>query len=56
MVEEKLFDDAIRLASLWLAHSKVETAKEYRDQVEASVQTIYHGLVAVRERIGKLTP
>ena len=53
MVDEKLFDDAMRLASLWLAHSKVDTAREYRNQVEASVQAIYHGLLAVRERIEK---
>ena len=53
MIDEKLFDDAIRIASLWLAHSKVETARDYRDQVESSVQATYHGLIAVRERINR---
>jgi len=53
MIDEKLFDDAIQLASLWLTKSKAATPKEYRDQVEGSVQTIYNGLVAVRERIEK---
>ena len=51
MVDEKLFNDAIQLASLWLAKSKAGNPKEYRDQVEGCVQTIYNGLVAVRERI-----
>jgi hypothetical protein len=51
MVDEKLFADAIQLASLWLAKSKSTTAQDYRDEVEASVQTIYNGLVAVRDRI-----
>jgi hypothetical protein len=51
MIDEKLFNDAIQLASLWLAKSKTATPKEYREQVEGSVQTIYNGLVAVRKRI-----
>jgi hypothetical protein len=51
MVDEKLFNDAIQLASLWLAKSKAATPKEYRDHVEGCVQTIYNGLLAVRERI-----
>jgi len=51
MSDEKLFSDAIELAALWLKQSKAATADEYRNQVEASVQTIYGGLLAVRERI-----
>ena len=51
MIDEKLFNDAIQLASLWLAKSKATDPKEYREQVEGSVQTIYNGLIAVRERI-----
>jgi hypothetical protein len=50
-VNEKLFDDAVRLASLWLEKSKADTVQGYRDQVEGSVQAIYHGLLAVRGRI-----
>ncbi len=52
MVDEKLFTDAVQLASLWLAKSKAATPKDYRDEVEATVQSIYGGLAAVRERIG----
>jgi hypothetical protein len=51
MVDEKLFNDAIQLASLWLAKTKAGNPKEYSDQVEGSVQIIYKGLVAIRERI-----
>jgi hypothetical protein len=51
MIDEKLFNDSIQIASLWLAKSSVETAAEFRKQVEGSVQTIYNGLIAVRQRI-----
>ena len=51
MIDEKLFADAVELASLWLAKSKATDAAEYRQQVEASVQTIYGALRAVRDRI-----
>jgi len=51
MVDEKLFNDAIQIASLWLANSKAESTEEYRRQVEGSVQSIYNGLIAVRDRL-----
>jgi hypothetical protein len=53
MIDEKLFDDAISLASLWLAKTEARSAQEFRDDVEGSVQAIYHGLLAVRDRISK---
>ena len=51
MIDERLFADAVQLASLWLGKSKAADAAEYRQQVEASVQTVYAALVAVRDRI-----
>jgi hypothetical protein len=51
MIDEKLFDDAMQLASLWLANTKATTHQAFRDEVEGSVQAIYSGLLAVRERI-----
>jgi hypothetical protein len=51
MIDEKLFNDAIQLASLWLTKSKAADPKDYRDQVEGCVQTLYKGLLAVRERL-----
>ena len=52
MVDEKLFDDAMRLASLWLSKTQAQNSQTFRDEVESSVQAIYHGLLAVRHRIG----
>jgi hypothetical protein len=51
MVDEKLFDDAMRLASLWLSKTQAQNSQTFRDEVEGSVQAIYHGLLAVRDRI-----
>jgi hypothetical protein len=51
MIDEKLFDDAVQIASLWLAKSNAETPAEYRQQAEGCIQTIYNGLIAVRQRI-----
>ncbi len=51
MMDEKVFEDAVRLATLWLEKTKVTTPQAYRDQVEQSVQAIYMGLRAVRDRI-----
>ncbi len=51
MIDEKLFDDAIRLASLWLTHSKAMSIKDYREEVEGCVQGVYEGLVSLRGRL-----
>jgi hypothetical protein len=51
MVDEKLFDDAIRLASLWLTKTKATDSEKFRNEVEATVQSVYGGLLSVRERI-----
>ena len=51
VVDEKLFDDAIRLAALWLTNSKAKSSREYRDEVEGSVQAVYEGLVSLRARL-----
>ena len=51
MIDEKLFDDAIRLASLWLTNSKAENAKDFRHEAEGCVQGVYRGLIAVRARL-----
>jgi hypothetical protein len=51
MIDEKLFDDAVRLASLWLSKTEAKNAQSFRDDVERSVQAIYHGLLEVRIRI-----
>jgi hypothetical protein len=53
MVDEKLFDDAVRIASLWLSKTEATDAQAFRSDVERSVQAVYHGLLAVRERITK---
>jgi len=51
MIDEKLFDDAIRLASLWLSNSKASSAADYRQEVEGCVQGVYRGLVSLRDRL-----
>ena len=51
MIDEKLFDDAVRLASLWLSNSKASDAKDYRQEVEGCVQGVYRGLVSLRARL-----
>ncbi len=56
MVNEKLFDDAIKLAALWLTNSKATDTKEYRSDVEGCVQAVYEGLVSLRLRIVADTP
>ena len=48
MIDEKLFDDAVKLASLWLANSKASSPKDYRQEVEGCVQGVYKGLVTLR--------
>jgi hypothetical protein len=55
MVDEKLFDDSVKLASLWLAKTQAQNPQTLRDEVEGSVQAIYHGLLAVRDRINSGT-
>lgn len=51
MIDEKLFDDAIKLASLWLTNSKAPSATDYRQEVEGCVQGVYWGLVSLRSRL-----
>jgi hypothetical protein len=50
-IDEKLFDDAIQLASLWLTNSKAVDTKDYRHEVEGCVQGVYRGLIALRGRL-----
>ena len=51
MIDEKLFDDAVKLASLWLANSKAPNATDYRQEVEGCVQGVYRGLLSLRARL-----
>ena len=51
MIDEKLFDDAIKLASLWLTNSKASNASVYRQEVEGCVQGVYRGLLSLRDRL-----
>jgi len=51
MIDEKLFDDAIKLASLWLTNSKASNASDYRQEVEGCVQGVYRGLLSLRDRL-----
>ncbi len=51
MVDEKLFDDAIKIAMLWLSKSVAVDAAAFRGDVERAVQAVYQGLLAVRHRI-----
>jgi hypothetical protein len=51
MIGEKLFDDAVRLSSLWPANSKASSAQAYRRCVEACVLDVYKDLISQRKRL-----